>query len=79
MRYSESTHLISNIKRNGDLLNDVYFIFELPAVRNNEGVEFDFVENIGEAIIEEYLVNVGGSTVDPRFSSYTEVFTPLYM
>ena len=77
MNYNESTHLIANIKRNGDLLNHVYLAFTLPEVKKKKGGTFNFVENIGEAIIEEYYINIGGNTIDKQYGEWLHIWSEL--
>lgn len=77
MNLNESTHLIAHIKRNGDLLNHIYLAFTLPEVRKQSGGTFNFTENIGEAIIDEYYINIGGNTIDKQYGEWLHIWSEL--
>lgn len=86
MKFKESTTLISKIKRNGDLVQDMYFVFELPeipkVIRKNEngvtiGDDFRFVKNLGEAIVEEYYIYIGGTIVNRQYGEWMHIWNEL--
>ena len=75
--FNDSTHLIATIKRNGDLLNDIYFTFTLPERKKIDNEIFNYVENIGEAFIDEYYVNIGGNTIDKQYGEWLHIWSEL--
>lgn len=77
MQYSEKTHLIAKINRNGDLLNNVYFMFNLPAVRKIHDRVFRYVENIGEVILDEYYITIGGNVIDRQYGEWLHIWSEL--
>ena len=84
--FNESTTLISKVKRNADLIQNVYFSFEIPTVRkklvvnddgNRVGDDFRFVKNLGENIIEQYYIYIGGSMIDKQYGEWLHIWNEL--
>ena len=73
----EKTILKTKIPRHADLVAQIYFVFELPEVVSSEEFAFRWVENIGEAIIDNYYVSIGGSIVDRQYGEFTHVMNSL--
>lgn len=75
--YNESTHLIAKIGRNADLVNEMYFIFTIPEIRKRGKNTFQFVENLGETIIEEYYIYIGGNIIDKQYGEWLHIWSEL--
>lgn len=82
----DKTELIAKLKRNGDLIQDIYFCFEIPeikkVIKTNEngniiGDDFRFVKNLGESIIDEYFIYIGGSVVDKQYGEWLHIWNEL--
>jgi hypothetical protein len=67
-----STILKGKIKRHGDLVQQIYFVFEVPDIKPN-AYEFKWIENLGEAIIDNYYVNIGGVIADKQYGEYIHI------
>jgi hypothetical protein len=70
------------IQRSGDLVKEIYFVFDLPAIINpNEDCDCDawvhWTNAIGHAIIERVAVLVGGQTIDEQFGEFLEIWEEL--
>jgi hypothetical protein len=66
----------AKLERHGDLVQQVYFVFELPDILpNNKG--FRWIENLGEAIIDNYYITVGGSLIDRQYGEYLHLMNML--
>lgn len=65
----ENTIFKTKIKRQGDLMQQIYFVFELPDILAND-FEFKWVENLGEAIIDNCTITVGGILIDRQYGEY---------
>ena len=61
--YSE-TKIEFKIDRNGDLFNNLYFIFTLPDVFSDGTKKFQWIHRIGEYIIKELEMTIGSSKID---------------
>lgn len=68
----ENTILKKKIERHGDLVQEVYLVLELPDIKPND-LEFHWIENLGEAIIDNYYVTIGGSIVDRQYGEQLHV------
>lgn len=86
MKFKEQSTLIAKIKRNADLVQDMYFVFELPDIpkvirKNTAGVvvgdDFRFVKNLGEAIVEEYFIYIGGTVVNRQYGEWMHIWNEL--
>lgn len=84
--FKEKTELIAKIKRNADLVQDVYFCFEIPDIKkrilrdefnNIIGDDFRFVKNLGESIIEEYFIYIGGTVIDKQYGEWLHIWNEL--
>jgi hypothetical protein len=54
------------VSRNGDLIHKVYLQVDLPAVSTtgHADEEFQWVEFIGHALIDEVSIEIGGQTIN---------------
>jgi hypothetical protein len=77
INFKEQTHLTTKIDRNADLLNNIYFIFTIPTIRKKATNRFGFVENLGEAIIQEYYIHIGGNVVDKQYGEWLHIWSEL--
>lgn len=76
----KSTIVSCKIRRFGDMLYNTYVIIELPDVDTSlSGNEYYFkwIENIGELIVEEYWVSIGGSVVERRTGEFQHIWNEL--
>lgn len=62
----------AKLKRHGDLVQQVYFVFELPDIVTNNA-DFAWVNNIGEAAIDNYHINIGGVLADRQYGEFLHV------
>lgn len=87
IKFNETTTLISKIKRNADLVQNIYFSFEIPTIRkkivrdpitnNVIGDNFKFVKNLGETLIENYYIYIGGSLIDKQYGEWLHIWNEL--
>lgn len=86
IHFKDKTELIAKLKRNGDLIQDIYFCFEIPEIKkvikknlngNIIGDDFRFVKNLGESIIDEYFIYIGGSVVDKQYGEWIHIWNEL--
>jgi hypothetical protein len=82
--FNEKTHFITRIDRNADLVNDIYFVFTLPQIKKRVVAgqphkKFSLVDNLGEAFIDEYWLNIGGNVVDRQYGEWLHIWNELSM
>ena len=58
------TTLKFTIKRVADLVKDIYFVLNLPAIYSSDSVQFQWIKNIGTNIIDQVKISIGGTEVD---------------
>lgn len=61
---TSETKIEFKIDRNGDLFNNLYFIFTLPDIFSNGTKKFQWIHRIGEYIIKEIEMTIGSSKID---------------
>ena len=66
----EKTILQVKIPRHADLVSQMYLVFDLPEIVSDEVSRFRWIENIGEAIIDNYYISIGGSIIDKQSGEY---------
>lgn len=62
----------AKIPRHGDLVQQIYFVFELPDIQRNN-YKFRWIDNIGEAFIDNYYCTIGGSLIDRQTGEYLHI------
>ena len=77
IKFNENTKLICKIGRNGDLIQDIYFSFELPEIKKYNKEDFRFVKNLGETIIDSYHIYIGGAVVDKQYGEWLHIWNEL--
>jgi len=80
MNIAENTTLICKIDRNADMLQNMYFAMTIPSIpkRNANGKEkFKFVQNLGEVIIDNYYITIGGNIVDKQYGEWLHIWNEL--
>jgi len=74
---NETTLFKAKIDRHGDLIQQVYFVFELPDIISSSDLAFRWVDYIGEAIIHSYQVSIGGNIVDKQDGEFLHLMNNL--
>ena len=83
----DSTNIItSDVPRNGDLLKNLYFTFELPDIysgnftNNNlsQNYEFQWIKNIGINIFKYVSIKINDQEVDKLYSDYINIWKELH-
>ena len=78
-----SNNIINTIlKRDGDLITNVYFNFELPDIYSGSDAdsvpyEFKWIENIGTNIFSQIRLIIGNTEVDKRTSNFFDLYSQL--
>lgn len=71
----EPTTLKVKLPRNGDLISQIYLVFELPPVVSDSFTRFRWLENVGEAIINNVTLTIGNVTVDKHSGEYMNIIS----
>jgi hypothetical protein len=77
LNVTEKTNLICKIDRNADMLQNMYFVFTVPNIPKRENEKFKFINNLGEAIIDNYYITIGGNIIDKQYGEWLHVWNEL--
>jgi hypothetical protein len=82
INYDQSTILIAKIARNADLVQEIYFSFKIPDIMklkkaNDEFENFQFVKHLGEVMIENYKIYIGGTLMDTQYGEWLHIWNEL--
>lgn len=69
----EKTILKTKIPRHADLVAQVYFVFEIPEIISDNVMNFRWIQNIGEAIIDNYYISIGGNIIDRQYGEFLHI------
>lgn len=73
----EKTILKAKIPRHADLVAQMYLVFDLPEIISDSVMKFRWIPNIGEAIIDNYYISIGGSIIDKQSGEYIHLLNNL--
>lgn len=62
----------AKLERHGDLVQQIYFVFELPDIVSNT-MRFHWIQNFAEAFIDNYYITVGGALIDRQYGEFLHV------
>lgn len=74
---NDTTNYRFEIKRNGDLISDMYLVFDLPSIYSDNGTQFKWIKNIGFNIINRVTVYIGGSLIDENYGEWFDIWNEL--
>lgn len=63
------------ISRNGDLIHKMYLQVDIPATSG--GTNFAWVNYLGETMIKEYEISVGGTRIDRQYGQWLHIWGEL--
>lgn len=74
---TSATTFKAKIDRHGDMIQQIYFVFELPDIISTTDKAFRWINNIGEAFIDSCQVSIGGSVIDKQYGEFLHVVNNL--
>jgi hypothetical protein len=81
LNYDTSSILIAKIARNADLVQEIYFSFKIPNIKKmgtaSDPEDFRFVKNLGEVMIENYKIYIGGTLMDTQYGEWLHIWNEL--
>ena len=66
-----------DIKRNGDLVNNMYFCFKIPNIYSDENRDFRWIKNLGTSLINKVSVFIGSSLIDQSYGEWMNIWNEL--
>lgn len=67
----------ATVSRNADLIHKTYLEIDLPALSNGGAGTIAWVRNIGNVIIKEVSVSIGGSQIDKHYGQWLHIWNEL--
>lgn len=78
-----NTHFRCKIPRNGDLLNKLYFVINLPDIYSgyDNGINYDFqwIPNIGTQMIIRCSLLIGGVMISELYGQWIEIWHEMFL
>jgi hypothetical protein len=71
------TTSIVKIDRDGDLINDIYLVYDLPDIYSTSYENFRWIKNIGQNIINKAEFLIGGQLIDRVYSQWLNIWNEL--
>lgn len=65
------------VSRNGDLITKVYLVVDLPKVTPDAGETVQWTRNLGNIMIREVEVEIGGQRIDRQFGEWLVIWAEL--
>ena len=83
LSYNNNIKLTCKIGRNGDLVFNSFFVFNLPDIysgydpETNISYKFNWIEEIGNFIIHQTSIIIGGTTIDKQYGEWMSIWSQL--
>lgn len=84
--FDDKVTMLGNVPRNGDLLKNVYFTFNLPAIYSGKNLSgstnnfnFKWIENIGANIFNFISIKISDQEIDRIWSDYYVIWKELML
>lgn len=77
LSHDVDTTINFKIKRDCDLINDMYFTFDLPDVYSRTTLNFQWIRRLGEYIVKDITLRAGGLTLDKQYSEWFHIWSEL--
>ena len=81
LKQTSEVNIEFKIDRNADLIKQIYFVFDLPAIYSKNVTyqthKFNWIERIGEYIIKEVVLEIGGQEIDKHYGEWLHIWSEL--
>ena len=77
LKEATETEIEFKIDRNGDLINNMYFVFTLPDIYSTDTIKFQWIHRIGEYIIKEVSLHIGNAVIDTLYGQWLHIWNEL--
>ena len=67
----------ATISRNGDLVTHMYLEVTLPCLNDNNGNQAFYTDEVGNALVKEVELEIGGQRIDKHFSEWLSIWSEL--
>lgn len=83
LKFNKSTSIVVKVDRNGDLIRSMYLSIKFPNLDtydvddDSRNIILTTVDHVGEVLIEEAFINIGGTIVDKQYGEWIHVWNEL--
>ena len=77
LRESDSVTYKFFIKRNADLISNIFFCFDIPDIYSTNDNKFRWIKNLGFNIIERATIYIGGTLIDETYGEWFDIWNEL--
>ena len=74
---TENTIVQCKIDRNGDLIHDMYLVFDVPPIYSTNNEFFTWIDNLGQNLINYCNVSINGLVIDQLYSQWLNIWSQL--
>lgn len=71
------TEVKFKIPRNSDLINEMYFSFELPDIYSRNNLKFRWIRRLAEYVVKDITFRVGSNQIDKQYSEFFQIWAEL--
>lgn len=75
--FNNDSTVTFDIKRDADLIKDMYLQIDLPDIYSTNGYNFQWIERIGEYIIRDVSVTINGTLIDKQYGEWLHIWSEL--
>ena len=76
LRENDSVTYKFFIKRNADLITNIFFCFDIPDIYSDKK-KFKWIKNLGFNIIERATIYIGGTLIDENYGDWFDIWNEL--
>lgn len=74
---TQDSKLTFEVRRYGDLINDVWIVYDLPAIFTNNNIPFAWSESIGTQLIKEVSIRADSRVLDTQRGDFMKIYTDI--
>ena len=74
---TESIKLDCKIGRNGDLIGDIYLVYDLPNIFSTDVDNFKWINDIGLHLVRSAEILIGGQSIDKQYGLWMKIWNEL--
>ena len=74
---TDVTKINFRLERNGDLLHDIYLVFDLPLIYTDKTSSFKWIKNIAQRLVNYAEISIAGQRVDIKYGQWMNIWNEL--
>ena len=74
---TDVTKINFQLERNGDLLHDIYLVFDLPLIYTDKLSSFKWIKNVAQRLVNFAEISIAGQRVDIKYGQWMNIWNEL--